>query len=272
MLEELWAVKARWYELAPKLGMLEPTALPDLPEDVPDDDIAVPVAGAAIADLTNPPGLVGRLIDWMEASAERPNRTLYLAAALAFVATLAGRKFASPSDLRTNLYLLTLAPSGHGKDHARSRVALLADAAGLDRYYGPARIMSASALRSLVKRQPAVACYIDEFAGLMRQMHDRRAGLHNQVIKHDLLDFFSSAATIFAGAEYAGEAAAKIFAPNLSLSGTSTPEDFWSALTSLSTADGLLARFILINVDGPKPPRRAPSIGPREVPADLIEA
>jgi hypothetical protein len=208
----------------------------------------------------------------MEQSAERPKRALYLAAALTFVGTLAGRRFASPTDLRTNQYFVTLAPSGHGKDHPIRKIKLLAEAAGLDRFIGPARIMSASALRGLIKREPAVACFIDEVAGLFRQIHDRKGGLHNQMIKHDLLDLFSSAWTSFAGAEYAGEAATKIPAPNLSLSGTSTPDDFWASLTSLSTMDGLLARFILINVDGPKSARRVPMIGAREVPAHLIRA
>ncbi|MGN6849603.1 MAG: DUF3987 domain-containing protein [Sphingomicrobium sp.] len=262
--------RARFFEAARKANMPMPN-LPPPPEPAPDDGPALPSVGD-VADLTRPPGLVGALVDWMEASAERPKRALYLAPALTFVATLAGRKFASPTDLRSNLYCVTLAQSGHGKDHAIGKIALLASTAGLDRYVGPARIMSASALRALIKREPAVACYMDEFAGLMRQIHDRRAGLHNQMIKHDLLDLFSRANSVFAGAEYAGEAATKIPAPNLSISGTSTPDDFWSALTSLSTMDGLLARIILLNVDGPKAPRRSPEIGPREVPAPLIKA
>lgn len=249
-----------------KFGLVGPS-----PDQLPDDGPLL-LEMSDLADLTRPPGLVGDIVDWMEETAERPNRALYIAAALTLVGTLAGRKFASPTDLRTNLYFVTLAPSGHGKDHAIRKVKLLAEAAGVDRFIGPARIMSASALRSLIKREPAAACYLDEFGGVMRQIHDRKAGLHNAMIKHDLLELFSSASTSFAGAEYAGEAATKIPAPNLSISGTSTPDDFWGSLTSLSTMDGLLARFIVINVNGPKPARRAPKMGAREVPPHLIKA
>jgi hypothetical protein len=249
-----------------KCGMVGQSA-----DDAPEDGPLLPDV-PDLADLTRPAGLVGDIVDWMEETAERPNRALYLAAALILVGTLAGRKFASPTDLRTNLYCVTLAPSGHGKDHAIRKTKLLAEAAGVDHFIGPARIMSASALRGLIKRVPAAACYLDEFAGVMRQIHDRKAGLHNAMIKHDLLELFSSASTSFAGAEYAGEAATKIPAPNLSISGTSTPDDFWNSLTSLSTMDGLLARFIIINVSGPKPARRTAKMGAREVPQHLIKA
>ncbi|HEY0628569.1 MAG TPA: DUF3987 domain-containing protein [Sphingomicrobium sp.] len=274
LVEQFHEARAVFYDTGQKLGLpIFSNVPPVAPSSVPvDDDLGVISAPSSLADLVHPPGLVGRLIDWMEAGAERPKRALYLAAALAFVGTLAGRKFASPTDLRTNLYFATLAPSGHGKDHPIRKIAQLAQAAGLDRYYGPAHFMSASGLRSLIQREPSVVCYMDEFASLMRQIHDRKAGLHNQMIKHDLLQLFSAANRIFAGAEYAATPATKIAAPNLSISGTSTPDDFWSSLTSLSTMDGLLARIILINVDGPKTPRREPLIGPREVPADLIEA
>lgn len=225
-----------------------------------------------LIDLCSPPGLVGEIVDWMEASSDRPNRVLLLGAALTFVGTLAGRKFATPSNLRTNNLVVTLAPSGHGKDHALGRVKTLASAAGLDRYVGPARIMSASALRKLVAREPAVGCYMDEFGGFMGQIHDRRAGLHNAMIRYDLLEMFSAAGTFFAGAEYAGEAATKVFAPNFSISGTSTPESFWSSLSSLSASDGLLARLILLDVTGPKPARVKPRLSPNDVPAALVDA
>ncbi|WP_049775146.1 DUF3987 domain-containing protein [Hyphomicrobium denitrificans] len=227
---------------------------------------------ARLADLCSPPGLVGDIIDWMEASSDRPNRALMLGAALTFVATLAGRKFATPSNLRTNNYMVTLAPSGHGKDHAIGRIKALAAAAGLDRYVGPARIMSASALRKLIAREPSAACFMDEFGGFMGQIHDRRAGMHNAMIRFDLLEMFSAAGTFFAGAEYAAEPAAKVFAPNFSISGTSTPESFWSSLSSLSASDGLLARLILLDVTGPKPARVKPRLSPNDVPADLIDA
>jgi len=247
------------------------TGVADEPDE-PGPELAAISTNDTLADLCSPPGLVGDIVDWMEASSDRPNRALLLGASLTFVGTLIGRKFATPTNLRSNNYIVTLAPSGHGKDHALGRIKTLAAAAGLDRYVGPARIMSASALRKLVAREPSVSCYMDEFGGFMGQIHDRRAGLHNAMIRFDLLEMFSAAGTFFAGAEYAGEEAKKVYAPNFSISGTSTPEAFWSSLSSLSASDGLLARLILLDVTGVKPGRVKPRLPPNDVPAALIEA
>lgn len=258
-------------DLADPANWRDPANMPPAPDEPEQDDPSF-TSSDRIANLCTPPGLVGEIVDWMAASSDRPNRALLLGAALTFVGTLAGRKFATPSNLRTNNYIVTLAPSGHGKDHALGRVKALATAAGLDKYVGPARMMSASALRKLVTREPSVGCYIDEFGGFMSQIHDRRAGLHNVMIRYDLLEMFSAAGTFFAGAEYAGEAASKVFAPNLSVSGTSTPDAFWSSLSSISASDGLLARLILLDVSGPKPARVKPQMLPHETPSALIDA
>ena len=90
---------------------------------------------------------------------------------------------------------------------------------------------------------------------MMRQINDKGGGIHNQLIRSDLLEMFSSADTYFEGAAYAGSAAEKIHNPNLCIYGTSTPEDFWGSVSSLNTTDGLLPRFLLFNVTGPKPSR-----------------
>jgi hypothetical protein len=226
---------------------------------------------ATLESLTRPGGLIEELVDWIVSSAERPSRPLALAAAITFVGTLMGRRYASPTDLRSNFYVMALAPSAYGKEHARAQLKRLAAKAGLDNLIGPNRFMSASAVRNTLRDQPALCCFIDEFGSLFRQMCDPRAGLHNQLIKSDLLELFSSAATYFTGAAYAGTAAVRIQAPNLSLYGTSTAADFWTAVSSLNTVDGLIARFILFNVDGARPDRVVPARAVDDIPAELIE-
>src|SRR6266576_4953523 len=73
----------------------------------------------ALSDLTNPGGVVSDIVDWIVSSASRPSRELALSATLPFVGALIGRRFSSPTDLRTNFYSVALASSGYGKDHAR---------------------------------------------------------------------------------------------------------------------------------------------------------
>jgi len=226
----------------------------------------------ALSDLTAPGGVVSEIVDWIVSSSSRPSRELALAATIPFVGTLIGRRFASPTDLRTNFYCVGLASSGYGKDQARTQLKRLFTAAGLEKFSGPGRFMSASALRAAVMARPSCFCMIDEFGGMMRQINDRKAGIHNLLIRSDLLEMFSSADTYFDGAAYAATPAAKLHNPNLCLYGTSTPEDFWSSISSLNTTDGLLPRFLLFNVTGPKPDRVDAGQLVREVPTSLIQS
>jgi hypothetical protein len=226
----------------------------------------------ALSDLTSPGGVISDIVDWIVSSSSRPSRELALAATIPFVGALIGRRFSSPTGLRTNFYCVGLASSGYGKDQARVQLKRLMTAAGLEKVGGPSRFMSATALRVSVMDKPSCFCMIDEFGGMMRQINDRKAGIHNLLIRSDLLEMFSSADTYFEGAAYAATSAAKLHNPNLCLYGTSTPEDFWSSVSSLNTTDGLLARFLLFNVTGPKPDRVMASQLVHDVPDSLIKS
>lgn len=224
--------------------------------------------------LTHPGGLVEDMIDWITSSAEQPSRVLALAAVLPFVAALAGNRYSTGSrDTRPNIYTVALAESGFGKEHARSQIkrALMESHGVLDKFGGPARIMSASALREVLEANASVNCQIDEFGGFVRNITDRNAGPHQQAISVDLRDYYSASSTFFEGAAYRGSPPKRIYNPNLCIHGTSTPEQFWNALSSASAEDGLLPRLILFHVDGAKPESVKPDQDVRWVPSMLLE-
>lgn len=251
-------------------------AVPDEPPADHDNDNdadadALPESATKLSDFTHPGGLIEELIDWIISSAQRPSRELALSAVLPFVGALIGRRFETDTGLRSNVYTVALAGSGYGKDHARTQLKRLAARAQLDRFLGPNRFMSASALRTTVMKSPSVVAQIDEFGGFMRQINDKSANIHSQLIRTDIMDLFSAAGTFFEGSAYANVPADKIHNPNLCIYGTSTPDDFWGTLTTLNTSDGLLARFILFDVQPPRPVRHTPLRRPDEIPADLID-
>ena len=227
-----------------------------------------------LADFTRPGGLVEDLVDWITSSSSTPSRELALGAVLAFLAALIGRRYSTGQrDTRANSYVVALAPSGFGKDHARQQLKRLGEAAGefMGRFFGPERMMSASGLRSALERWPSIVCFMDEFGGFMRDILDKRAGDHKRAISVDLRDYFSASNTNFAGAEYAQAQAVKIYNPNLNIYGTATPGQFWSALSNASAEDGLLPRMLLFNVGDRWPDTVDPTSDVRTVPQELVE-
>lgn len=246
------------------------------PIEVVDEDDIPEYKLSAVADLeslTYPGGLVEDLIDWIVSSAEQPSRSLAMAAVLPLVSSLCGPRYSTGSrDTRPNIYTVALAQSGFGKEHARSQIKrlLMSDQGVFAGYSGPARIMSASALREVLEANQSVNCQIDEFGGFVRDITDRKAGSHQRAISTDLRDYYSASSTFFEGAAYRGSPPKRIYNPNLCIHGTSTPEQFWSALSSASAEDGLLPRLILFHVTGNKPQTVVPQRDVRFVPHTLL--
>lgn len=251
------------------------TGVPATAADHEEDDIPEYKleAVADLESLTYPGGLVEDLIDWIVSSAEQPSRALAMAAVLPLVASLAGARYSTGSrDTRPNIYTVALAESGFGKEHARSQIKriLMSDHGIFDGYSGPARIMSASALREVLEANSSVNCQIDEFGGFVRDITDRKAGSHQRAISTDLRDYYSASSTFFEGAAYRGTPPKRIYNPNLCIHGTSTPDQFWSALSSASAEDGLLPRLILFHVTGDKPAAVKAETDVRHVPHLLM--
>lgn len=230
---------------------------------------------ADLESFTRPGGFVEDMVDWIVSSSSTPSRVLALSAVLPFVGALIGRRYSTGDrDTRANLYVAALAGSGYGKDHARQQIKrFVADGYGLfDRFSGPARIMSASALRETLEKTPSVVCMVDEFGSFIKDITDRHAGSHQRAISADLRDYYSASSTFFEGAAYRGTPAKKIHHPMLCLYGTSTPEQFWNALCSASAEDGLLPRVVLFYVAGDDPESAAPTSDIRKVPQALLQA
>jgi len=85
-----------------------------------------------------------------------------------------GRKYRTQTNLRTNLYVVGMAGSGGGKDHARGAIKEAFIAAGLQRYLGGNRLASGSGLLTALYRQPSSLFQLDEFGQFLGNIVNKR--------------------------------------------------------------------------------------------------
>jgi len=221
-------------------------------------------------------GALDLLVRHILATAIRPQPWLAVGAALSALGTLMGRRVRTASNLRSNLYVLGLAESGGGKDHARKVIKEVLFQAGLADRLGGERIASGAGLITALTRQPASLFQIDEFGKFVANVADkRRAPKHLSEIWDLFTELATSAGTTFFGAEYADQKdrpRQDIVEPCASIHGVSAPGPFWEALKSGSLQDGSLARFLVFRSedDIPDRNRRPKPLG--DLPPELLHA
>lgn len=235
------------------------------------ESVAAPFKRKSVS--LEPRGAVGKLTQYINETSIRPQPILALAAALCAIGTLAGRKYRSPSNLRTNLFAISLADSGAGKNHSRQIIdRLFSDFLGAEKKIGGSKIASGSGLLSALHRSPSILFQIDEFGMFLGAMLDKRGPKHLIEIMSHMTELFTSSNLTYHGIEYADQRdrpRQEIVQPCLSVYGTTVPSHFWKALESSNAVDGSLARFLVFESEENYPDdQNAPEKDP---PVDLVD-
>jgi hypothetical protein len=216
------------------------------------------------AALLEVDGLLRDLADACTRTAIRPQPFLALGAAICAIGALAGRRYRTATNLRTNIYAAAIADSGGGKDHAAECVRQALSDAGLDRYLGGEGLASGAGLLASLQQHPARLFLVDELGLFLSGVTGRRVPPHKAEIWAELLRLYSRAKGTYRGTEYADpskRARVDLQQPHACFYGTTTPATFWSALEGGAMADGSLARFLVFITDENYPPRnRTPDL------------
>ena len=181
-------------------------------------------------------------------TAPYPNRALAFAGAFALLGHLAGRKYKDEFDTRPNLYFLSLAASGTGKQHPRgvnvSLAALKGFASEMGDYFA-----SGEGLEDSFLSNPCMFYQIDEADTLFNtvKMKDTRAEMINSM----LLRMYSESNSVHIMRKKAlqrGQQASSscIIQPHLTFLGTAVPKFFYASLSERVMANGLLARCLVL--------------------------
>jgi len=226
--------------------------------------------GALPEHVMHVPGLIHDVMQYNLATATRPQPVLALAGAIALQAVLAARKVRDERGNRTNLYIISVADSGAGKEHARKVCKRILYVAGLENLEPNDEIASDAGLVSAAELEPASLFQIDEFGRFLRTIGDPKKAPHLFNALGTFMKLYSSADSTFRGKAYADRKRNKVIdQPCVCLHGTSVPEHFYESLTASSLNDGFVARLLVFEShDMPERQRRSQ----QPVPEPIIAA
>lgn len=209
-------------------------------------------------------GAIRMFLEHVVSTSASPQPIVTLGAALATFGALAGRRYAGPTDLRTNVYAIGICDSGGGKDYPLKSAANMLVEAGMHHVLGGSKIASGQALITSLKRQPNLLYAIDEIGFLVNAAANRQRSPKYVVdIMDNMTEMYSMSDSKYLGTDYADQEEKPrevIEQPCLGLFGVTTPSVFWGALSSGNVSDGSLARMVIFESDNnypdPQEPRR----------------
>ena len=222
----------------------------------------------------NATGLVADIQKWINSCAMYPQPALALSAAISVTGVLMAHRVKGSTDSRTNMYCLSIAPSGSGKDHPRKCIAELLIQSDNDHLMGGKLTSSAGLLKSINDGKGKRLMQPDEFGRVLKSMNNSHASTHMAAIPTMLIELFSSASGMYYGAEYANHDGSMkrkdVNQPCLSLHASTVPEHLFQAMTGTDTIDGFLSRWLCFEDQG-YPDMVTPKHRIQDIPAELLE-
>lgn len=216
------------------------------------------------------PGVLDDFKNAILATAPLPQPLIAGAAALTFCSVLMGQRFVGPTGFSTNNYILSIAPSGSGKDRPLKALAAALAECGMGACLcdEPA---SGSALLTFLSMMSNAVMLVDEMGKFIRSLIDHRAGSHQRDIATHWLKLSGDPIPLYTGRIYADPKARKIDPiryPCLNIAGVTTPASYYPCLTREQIDDGLLNRILTIVAPNDLPAPN-PRVGPFVLPASV---
>lgn len=202
--------------------------------------------------LLDVPGFISEVIDFNLCGAHRRQPALAMAGAIALTATVIGHRLRDVTGVRSNVYIISVAKTGRGKDRSRVVNRQILSAAHQDeKLLGPEDFTSGAALcRYIAEARPVTLLQCDEMGRMLRACGNADRNPAQFAIVTDLLKLYSSAGSTYVSKAYADpKNNIRIENPCVVLYGTTTPDAFFASLSHDSIHDGFLSRTMIIEGD-----------------------
>lgn len=218
---------------------------------------------------TTCPGVTGQTARWMLEAAQFPQPELSVSAALVFVANVKAHRVRTETNLRTNLSILNVAPSGTGKNWPMEAIRLLAEECSMQGTLLPEPASDSAVITSLKNVSGRGLLVWDEFGdGLRKLCKGGNSSVYLREILVVMKKLFSCAGSSHQGLGYAQRETVHLKQPCLSVLGSSTPDNLYSSLSSALAEDGFLSRFLFVEPENPEVDER--SVSRKSPPNELV--
>jgi hypothetical protein len=220
--------------------------------------------------LLRPAGIVGDIANWITETAISPQPVLSLAAALATVGTILGRKVMTETGLRSNMYICGVARAGFGKEHPGAKARQLLQLTGDDSLIGSEEVTGDVAMMNALTRSPSILWTWDEYGDRLRAIFDKYTDPGLRAIASLLKKLFSKTGETYYGKEYASRERVNIVQPHVSVFGVVQPDQLHLTISPNEVTDGFLPRHIVLYTPSTPPRKRTQNIEPSAAPPDKI--
>jgi hypothetical protein len=204
--------------------------------------------------LLMPPGVLKDVVDWINVTSPKPQPQFAVQTAIAFAATVLGRRFSTNHGNWPSLYLLNIGLSASGKEYAKTALERLLEACGLSSLIGPSGYSSDSGMVSSLFHQPNHCAVVDEFHRVLEQAsvkgNSRAQGMLRALIEvwgrtDGTMRQVGYSTVGLKAKEIKALQERSIVNPALTLLAMAVPT-FWETIGSAAAKDGFLNRFLIV--------------------------
>jgi hypothetical protein len=214
------------------------------------------------------PGLVSDIAHWILSASRVPQKRFAVAAAIIIVGLAAARHLKTPTRSQLNIYMLLIAKTANGKDAPLTAAKNILRAARLREMIGPAGGASDISVYLHCHAYPVTLLPIDEFGDILAANNAHNASSHAQKLNAAYKIMWSGGQVPVPKAASRGNIT--LDDPFVSMMASSTPKQFFNAVSSKQAEDGLLNRMLMISVEKFAPfNKKSGDIG--DVPVEIAE-
>jgi len=206
------------------------------------------------AHLLTVPGVLGDVVNYYNETASRMQPQFAVQAALGLGSVVLGRRWVTDQKNMSAIYLVNVARSATGKEHAKTVIERTLEAAGLSGLLGPSGYTSATGVFSALIDRPNHISIIDELGRMLAS--SQATGNHHKVDAQTIImEVFGRQTSTLRPQGFSKMGLNKqqsaqldkvVTHPSLTILGMTTPDTLYGSLTTRFVKDGFLNRFVIV--------------------------